>query len=107
MYKKGEGVGFVVSSNKISGKGALHAINMTIARTSSRLFGKRCAKFFGARFADAPRPTGAGSTWSPRNRCNHCFSEVAHFCVCAPRGRYKNGAKVGLFPSGAIANRRK
>ena len=22
---------------------------------------------------------------------------VAHFCGCAPRGRYKNGAKVGLL----------
>jgi hypothetical protein len=21
----------------------------------------------------------------------------AHFCVCAPRGRYKNGAKVGIW----------
>jgi hypothetical protein len=30
-----------------------------------------------------------------------------NFCVCARRGRYKNGAKVGLFPSAATANRRK
>src|ERR1700680_2932225 len=78
---------------------------MTLARRSSRLFGRRCARVFGARFAGAPQPTGEGSTWSPRNRCSTVFRGWPIFAYAPEEGATKTTQKWGFFRALQLADK--
>ena len=58
---------------------------------------KYMGKFLGATFAGAPQPTGAGSTWSPRNRCSTVFRGWPILGFAPEEGATRTAQKWGFF----------
>ena len=67
------------------------------SRDQFQAFRQEVRESFWARFAGAPQPTGAGSTWSPRNRCSTVFRGWPISAFAPEEGATRTAQKWGFF----------